>query len=394
MNSLQYSYRSPSAAPPGNSQTGAATETAAGPPIKSGFAWVTSVKRTFLGQAVSQQLLLVMTSQLASMLAAGCDLCAGLDAVSEQEAHPTLKRILVDLRQRVEGGQSLSQALASHPEVFSNLYVTMVRAGESAGLLKHMLHALQLIIQNQKRIVNSVRAALMYPFILMIVAIGAIVIMTTFVLPRFAVLFEQSNVPLPAITRFVIHTSKYVSNHFVSLILASVGLAVAAVWLVHHPAIRPALHKWVLKIPLLGKTMQLAYVCRSIQSMGMLLKAGLPLSDVLVLTRDMMPNLYYWQFFNETRQHLNEGRPLSADFDATTLFPRMTRQMVAVGERTGTMPQVCLEIAAFHEEVLQRRIKVLATALEPLIILIMGAFVGFIAVSVIVPMFRLSSTVH
>lgn len=365
-----------------------------GPSHKGSFAWAESLKRKMTGEAVSSKLLLVITSQLAVMLASGCDLCAGLDALSKQQAHPRLKQILADLHERVKHGQSFSQALAAHPEVFSDLYVTMVRAGESAGLMKHMLQALQVMIRNNIRIVSSIRGALMYPIILMMVAITAITVMTTFVLPRFAKVFEASKTPLPATTKFVIGASEYLAAHFVAIGVGIVVVVAGGIWLLNHPAVRDKVHKYYLRIPLLGQTLMLAYVCRSIQTMGMLVKSGLPLAEAIVLTRDMMPNIYYWRFFDELRTHIGEGKQLSADFDATTLFPPMVTQMISVGEQTGTLAQVCGEIAAFHEEELQGRIKVLTTALEPIIIVMMGGFVGFIAVSVILPMFKLSSTVH
>jgi type IV pilus assembly protein PilC len=365
-----------------------------GPVSRGGFAWAASLKRSLAGQAVSQKLLLVITSQLAVMLASGCDLCAGLDALSKQQAHPTLKKILADLHERVKQGQSFSQALARHPEVFSDLYVTMVRAGESAGLLKHMLQALQVMIRNQMRVAGSIKSALMYPCILMCVAIAAIAVMTTFVLPRFANVFRASNVPLPATTKFVIGASEFMAAHFIVIGVSLVTTIVGLIWILHHPGVRDTVHKYALKIPLLGKTMMLAYVCRSIQTIGMLIKAGLPLAEALVLTRDMMPNVYYWRFYDNLRKHIGEGKTLTDDFENTTLFPPMVTQMVAVGEQTGTMAAVCLEIASFHEEELSERIKVLTTALEPMIIVLLGGFVGFIAVSVILPMFKLSSAVH
>lgn len=370
------------------------TEAATGPTARSGFDWARSLRRKLSGEAVPTKLLLVVTSQLSVMLASGCDLCAGLEALSKQQAHPSLKKILADLHERVKQGQSFSQALSHHPETFSDLYVTMVRAGESAGLLKHMLSALQVMIRNNMRIVSSIRGALMYPIILICVAITAITVMTTFVLPRFAKVFEASHVPLPASTQFVIGASQFARAHWIGLLAGLIIGVVGVLWLIHHPSVRNTLHKRMLKFPLLGRTLMLAYVCRSIQTLGMLIKAGLPLADALVLTRDMMPNVYYWRFFDRLRTHIGEGKPLSADFDATTLFPPMVTQMISVGEQTGTLAQVCLEVASFHEEELQERIKVLTTALEPIIIVGLGGFVGFIAVSVILPMFKLSSTVH
>jgi type IV pilus assembly protein PilC len=340
------------------------------------------------------KMLLVVTSQLTVMLASGCDLCAGLDALARQQAHPHLKKILADLHSRVKQGQSFSGALAAHPAVFSDLYVTMVRAGESAGLLKHMLSALQTMIRNHIRVVSSIRSALMYPIILMCVALGAVTVMTTFVLPRFAKVFRDSHVPLPPTTMFVIGASEVLAKYFVWIVLGIIVSIIGFVWLLYHPAVRDMVHKWVLKFPLLGKTLQLSYVCRSIQTLGMLIKSGLPLAEALVLTRDMMPNIYYWRFFDQLRTHIGEGKTLSADFDATTLFPPMVTQMMSVGEQTGTLAQVCLDIANFHEEELQERIKIMTTALEPIIIVLLGGFVGFIAVSIILPMFKLSSSVH
>jgi type IV pilus assembly protein PilC len=367
---------------------------APGPSSRSAREWAMSLKRKITGEAVSAKLLLIITSQLAVMLASGCDLCAGLEALSRQQAHPALKLILTDLHERVKQGQSFSQALSRHPETFSDLYVTMVRAGESAGLLKHMLAALQIMVRNNIRIVGSIRSALMYPMILMGVAFTAIVVMTTFVLPRFAAVFRASHVPLPGTTMFVIGTSEFLGHHFVAISLGVIALVVGIIWLVHHPAVRETVHRSLLKFPLLGPTLKLAYVCRSVQTLGMLIKAGLPLADAIDLTRDMMPNIFYWRFFDRLRKHISEGKQLSPDFEQTTLFPPMVTQMMAVGEQTGTLSQVCLEIASFHEEELQERIKVLTTALEPMIIVMLGGFVGFIAVSVILPMFKLSSAVH
>jgi type IV pilus assembly protein PilC len=365
-----------------------------GPAIKNSFEFLHSIKRSLTGEAVTPKQLLIITSQLSVMLAAGCDLCAGLDAMARQQAHPHIRKIMADLRDRVKQGQSFSSALSHHPEVFSDLYVTMVRAGESAGLLRQMLTALQTMIRNNIRIVSSIRGALMYPIILMTVACAAITVMTTFVLPRFAKVFRDSHVPLPPITAFVIASSEWLKNNFIWLVITLFCLAIFSLWLVFRPGIRAYTHKWILKMPLLGLTLQLAYVCRSIQTLGMLIKSGLPLAEALVLTRDLMPNLYYWRFFDRLREHIGEGKSLSADFESTSLFPPMVTQMMSVGEQTGTLATVSMEIASFHEEELQNRIKVLTTALEPIIIVLMGGFVGFIAVSVILPMFKLSSTVH
>ncbi len=364
------------------------------PAAAAGSGPLAALGRQLTGKAVAPKHLLVITSQLAVMLASGCDLVAGLDAISRQDSHKYLKSVTLDLRDSVRNGSSFSKALSKYPNVFNPLYVTMMRAGETAGLMKSMLQSLQIIIRNQMRIGSSIRSALMYPCILMGVALSAIVVMTTFVLPRFAGVFKSSNVPLPLPTVIVLNTSEYVGAHWYWFLGGFIALALSIIYAVRHPVIKPMVDRWILKVPLLGPTIVLSNVCRSIQTIGMLTKSGLPLADTLVLTRDMMGNTHYWNFFNKLHTNISEGKQLSTDFDNSTLFPAMAAQMIAVGEQTGTLPAVCLEVASFHEEEMQNRIKVLTTAIEPIIIVMLGGFVGFIAVSVILPMFKIASAVH
>jgi len=372
----------------------AGAETAERSPVGGdSLEWLHAIKRKLTGQSISQKQLLVITSQLSVMLNSGCDLCNGLEALAKQQGHPRMQQILADLHDGVKQGKSFSQALAKHPDVFNQMFVTMVRAGETAGLLRTMLESLQVMIRNNIRIMGSIKSALMYPIILCLVAVGAIAVMTTFVLPRFAAVFRASNVPLPTSTQIVIGGAEFLGRNYAYVFGGLLLFTFLALWLIHLPAVRRITHYYVLKIPLVGKTLQVSYCVRSIQTLGMLIKSGLPLADALTLTRDMMKNVYYWEFFDELRTHIAEGKPLTADFDRTTLFPPMVAQMMNVGEQSGTLSQVCLEIANFHEEELQERVKVMTTALEPVIIVFLGGFVGFIAVSVILPMFKLSSAV-
>jgi type IV pilus assembly protein PilC len=364
-----------------------------GPASTDGFAWVRSLGRKLSGRHVTPKQLLVVTNQLAVMLQSGCDLCAGLEAMAKQQQHPYLKEVLEDLHNSVKQGKSFSQSLARHPNVFNNLYVTMIRAGEQAGLLKQMLYGLQTLIRNQIRIAGQIKSALMYPAILMLVAISAIVVMTTFVLPRFAAVFKASNTPLPGSTQFVLAMTEKMAANWMFIIPGIIAFVIALIWVAKHPAIRPTVHAWALKAPLIGPTLKLSACCRSIQTLGLLSKSGLPLADSIILTRDMMGNVHYWQFFNELHDQITEGKGFSQHFDTTSLFPPMVSQMISVGEQTGTLANVCVEVANYHDEELQARIKVVTTALEPIIICMMGGFVGFIAVSVILPLFKLSSTV-
>lgn len=359
---------------------------------RSGYA--TRMTNALIGKSVSKKQLLIMTSQLAVMLSSGCDLVAGLEAMARQQPHKHLRDVTEQLKDAVKNGRSFSQALAVHPDIFDPLYVTMVRAGESAGLLKQMLASLQIMIRNQVRITSMIRGALMYPSILMGVAISAIIVMTTFVLPRFANVFKQSGVALPTPTVIVLATAEFVGGHWWQFLLLLLGMVVGVLWLLQSGLIKRQLDTVGLKIPLLGQALQLSYVCRAIQTLGMLTKSGLPLAESILLTRDLMPNCHYWDFFNGLHGHIVEGKSLSPDFEKSTLFPPMVSQMMSVGEQTGTIANVCAEVASFFEEELAEKIKIVTTAIEPIIIVLLGGFVGFIAVAVILPMFKISSAVH
>jgi type IV pilus assembly protein PilC len=227
----------------------------------------------------------------------------------------------------------------------------------------------------------------------LLVAISAIVVMTTFVLPRFAAVFKASNTPLPASTQFVLGATEFLASNWMFIIPGIIAVVVGTIWVIKQPSIRPSVHAFMLKAPLIGPTLRLTYCCRAIHTLGLLCKSGMPLADSITLTRDMMGNVHYWQFFEELHAQITEGKGIAQSFEATTLFPPMVCQMVSVGEQTGTLAAVCIEIANYHDEELQARIKVVTTALEPIIICMMGGFVGFIAVSVILPLFKLSSTV-
>jgi type IV pilus assembly protein PilC len=365
----------------------------AGPQSGGGFAWLETLGRKLTNKHVTQKQLLLVTNQLSVMLSSGCDLCAGLEAMAKQQQHPHLKMVLDDLHNSVRQGKSFSQALARHPEVFGHLYITMIRAGEQAGLIKQMLAGLQTLIRNQIRITGQVRSALMYPSILMFVAISAIVVMTTFVLPRFAQVFKSSNTPLPPSTQFVMAATEGIANNWYLIIPGIFAGFIGIIWVFKHPAVRPTSHAFALRAPLIGPTLRLVYCCRSIQTLGLLSRSGLPLAEAITLTRDMMGNVHYWGFFEELHQQITEGKGFSQHFETTNLFPPMVSQMISVGEQTGTLANVCVEVANYYDEELQARIKVVTTAIEPIIICMMGGFVGFIAVSVILPLFKLSSTV-
>ncbi|MEI8196947.1 MAG: type II secretion system F family protein, partial [Phycisphaerae bacterium] len=233
----------------------------------------------------------------------------------------------------------------------------------------------------------------LYPVILMLVALTAIIALPSCVLPRVSVIFQSSQAPLPLVTKIMLSSSQFIGNNWLAILGGIIAAILAGYWVLTRAVVRPHLHACLLRTPLLGPTLQLASVVRSIQTIGLLVKAGLPVADVLMLVRDLMGNVHYRDFYAQLHEHITEGKQLAPDFEASALFHPMVAQMINVGEQSGTLPAVCLEIASLHEEEMQDRVKMLTTALEPMIIVFLGGFVGLIAVSVILPMFRLSSAI-
>ena len=270
--------------------------------MKSGFALERLCDETLAltGEAVSPKMLLVVTSQLAVMLAAGCDLLREGSMPfrgNERKIRPSRKYWPTCAQPGEAGAIVFLVVGAASGGIFRPVRDDGAGGRVGGVATAHARGALQTMIRNNMRIVSSIRNALMYPVILTIVAMGAITVMTTFVLPRFAKVFRDSHVPMPPVTMFVISSSEVVAANFAWIILGVLTAVAGFIWLLNHPAVRNLrCTKWVLKVPLLGQTLILAYVCRSIQTMGMLIKSGLPLAEALVLTRDMMPNIYYWRF--------------------------------------------------------------------------------------------------
>jgi len=355
--------------------------------------WKRVWERLNTGSGPSQKEILDFTTQLAVMIRAGINIRQALEGIAEQTKNVRFKRILQEIRTDVESGKPFSEALARHPKQFNPLYVNMVKASEMSGSFGRMLDRIASFIQQQLETRNMVIGASIYPGVIAIMAISVTVFLLTFVLPRFAGVFKGKEDILPGPTLFLMGLSDWMVLYWwIPMIAAFVGFAGFLVF------IRTEVGRFWwdmlrLRVPLFGPMFRALYVSRSLQTMGELLNAGVPVLDSLVVTGDIAGNAHYRRLWRRVGRSVREGRRINTELERTSLLPRSVVQMVSAGEESGRLGEVLEEIASYYLRVLKDAIKTMTSMIEPILIVAMGALVGFIAMAIILPIFKMSSIV-
>ena len=338
--------------------------------------------------------LLASLSQLRLMIDSGTGLDDALKILCETARSERFRDVLNDVRGRVKRGEPLSQALHAHPDVFGTILARMVGAGEASGTMSVMLETAHEMMERQDDLRRTIRSALAYPAVLLTVAVAALCVLFIWVLPKFAQVFSEVGAELPGITVSLLAVSDFVVTHklLLAVVALVIGVGVRGLWSM--PNARAAWTRWLLRWPVIGNLIKASYTARSMQIMGTLWRSGLPITEVTRLTSATLRNPLYRDFFENLRQRLIDGKRITASFSASDLFPATVAPLIRTGEETGTTPDVLLSLARYHEKETRGLIKTMITMLEPAIIVLMAMGVGLIAISVVVPLFRLSSAVH
>jgi type IV pilus assembly protein PilC len=333
------------------------------------------------------------TNQLAVMIRAGISLRAAIEGISEQVTNVKFKHILMQIRKDVEGGKQFSDALMRHPKVFSPLYVNMVKASELSGGFSKMLDKIAAYLGVQIETASQVRGAMIYPGIIGTMAVGTTIFLLTFVLPRFLIIFKGKEAALPAPTKFLMALSSFMVNYWYMLLFGTV----AAVWgfllLLKTDAGRVWWDKVKLTLPLFKKLFRALYISRSLHTMGQLLNAGVPMLDVISITAEIAGNSIYRRMWRTVHAAVKQGKKISMPLNKSPLLPRSVVQMIGAGEESGKLGEVLDEVSEYYSRELKAVIKGVTAMIEPLMIVLMGSVVGFIAMSIILPIFKLSSIV-
>ena len=332
----------------------------------------------------------VFTRQFSVMIDAGLPLVQCLEILATQQENKFFQKVLINTRGQVEGGATLSAAMRGSPKVFDALYVNMVEAGETGGILDTILQRLSTYIEKNVKLQRAVKSALVYPVGVLTVAGGVITLLLWKVVPIFGTLFAGLGVDLPLPTKIVIALSNFVGSIFGLLILVALGGAIFGlkVWYGTSQG-RFVLDTIILKLPVLGILMRKIAVARFTRTLGTLISSGVPILEGLDITARTAGNAVVERALQKVRKSLEEGKSLTEPLKDSEVFPGMVTQMIAVGEQTGAMDAMLQKIADFYEEEVDAAVKDLLTALEPVMIVFLGVVVGGVVISMYLPLFSL-----
>jgi len=333
------------------------------------------------------------TLQLAVMIRAGISLRQAIEGISEQTENPSFQAILRSIKDDVEAGKPFSEALGRHPKQFNVLYVNMVRASEMSGSFSQMLDRIAAYLTQQIETRSMVIGAMIYPAGIATMAILVTIFLLIFVLPRFAMIFEGKEEHMPLPTIFLMNLSAFMVHWWwlvlICALAGGVGMAMFT---------RTQVGGWwfdllKLKTPLFRKMFRALYISRSLQTMGQLVNAGVPMLDTLTITGDISGNRLYRRMWEQVHASVQQGKKIAQPLFKATLLPRTVVQMIAAGEESGKLAEVLDEISVFYAKQLKEVIKTVTSMIEPMMIVLMGGVVGFIAMAIILPIFKMSALV-
>ncbi len=340
------------------------------------------------GGRVPPQLIAIFTRQFSVMIDAGLPLVQCLEILGSQQEHKTFKRTLIQVRQDVESGSNLADAMRKHPKVFNDLFTNMVAAGEAGGILDTILQRLAQYIEKSVKLNSQVKSAMIYPVAVISIAALVVAVILWKVIPVFATLFESLGAELPMPTRIVIKLSNFIAGYWWLITM----LIVATIFSLrkYHETYRGkrVLDGILLKMPVLGMLLRKIAVARFCRTLSTLTSSGVPILDGLQITARTSGNAIVEDAIMATRKSVEEGKTISEPLGDTDVFPSMVVQMIAVGEQTGALDTMLSKIADFYEDQVAAAMKALTSILEPLMIMLVGAIVGFIVISMYMPMFK------
>lgn len=370
--------------------------------LRKGGVYLSSIKeatgarrssRSLPWSGVSISELAVMTRQFSTLISAGLPLETSLVALYEQTDDQKLKEILSEVRNRLSEGSSLHAALEEHKSVFSDLYVSMVRAGEASGTLDVVLDRLADFLEKQLELTSKIRGAMIYPAIMFVVGMGVLVFMMTFVIPKVADIFEASNKALPFVTVVLIGASDFLRENFALLLVFMAVVFFFAHRYVNTPSGKKIYDILSLRIPVFGKMSSKVMISRFTRTLATLLSSGIPLLDAVKVSESVLGNSLYVDNIRDVRVKVAEGSAFGDCLGQTGIFPPLVVRMVSVGEEAGKVEVMLSKVADMYDTEVDGMLSTLTSLLEPVMILIMGVIMGFIVFAILLPVLNLTSVI-
>ena len=344
--------------------------------------------------SIKLQDLTYLARNLATTLSAGLTLLRSLEMIAHQAESSKMENILNHCAKQVRGGSSFGEAVGKYPDVFSDLWVGIVRVGETSGNLPFVLDKLADYLELKMEFERKIKSALVYPVILAVVATVAVIFFLKFIFPKFAEIFTQFDIELPFITQILFKLSKLLEKHFLLVIVGIIAVVYGFIYLKKLPSVKKFLDKVVFKIPVIGKLTELICLERFTSTLQILLSSGLPLVYTVNITAQSIGNTLFREKLDYVQKRIRDGSPLSEELRNVEIFPLLVSEMAKIGEETGTMPEVFEKISLHYRKDLTTRVERLVAAFEPLMIVFMGIVIGGIVISLFLPLFKISTLSH
>lgn len=333
----------------------------------------------------------MVTRNLGSMINAGLTVTRALSVIERQTKNPRLKLTVKTVTESINKGEQFSTALKKFPETFDDMYVAMVRAGEESGKLSETLHTLAIQMERANALKKRIKSAMVYPVIVILIMVVIAILMMIYVMPTLIKIFESGDMDLPTSTKFFIAVSNFVNNHIILTIGGIIGFIASVGYFLKTKFGKRAFSWLVVRIPVIGDMAKEANSARTARTLSSLLNSGVDVIQSLKITEDIVQNVYYKEILNEATVSVEKGEPLSAIFiKHQELYPILVGEMILVGEETGKISDMMNELAVFYENEVERKTKDLSTIIEPLLMVLIGAGVGFFALAIISPIYSIS----
>ncbi len=345
-------------------------------------------KKKKSGGKIKSKVLTVFTRQLATLIGAGLPLLRGLNTLVRQERNPVLRSTVSSLAESIEGGSTFSEALAQHPNIFTKLYVNMVKAGEMGGVLEVVLARLAEFQEKSERIKGKVVSAMFYPVVVLFIAIAILAFLLVFIVPQFEKIFKDmlNGKPLPGLTQFVISLSRIVQDHIITILIVVAALVVIFRIFAKTEQGSRILDRLKLKSPLIGPLITKTAISRFSRTLGTLVSSGVPILPALNITKETAGNFVVSQAIEKVHDSVKEGETVVAPLEASGIFPPIVVSMVQVGEEVGRLPEMLVKVADVYDEEVDNAVAGLTSLLEPIMIVFLAVIVGTIVIALFLPL--------
>lgn len=359
--------------------------------VKSGGGSKSQPQASLFAARVDSKELQIFTRQFSTLINAGIPIVDSLKILSEGKRNPLLKQTAGRIKESIEGGKRLGDSMSQHPTVFDRFYVNMVRAGEEAGILDGILNRMSIYLEKSEKLKKQIKGAMAYPAAIVAISIVVVAGILVFIIPEFQKLYSSAGKDLPAVTNMIIMMSNTVIHRWYLVIGVIVGIPVGLVYYYRTPDGRDTMDRLLIKAPLFGELIQKASVARMTRTLSTLLSSGVSVVEALDIAAKTSGNAVIEEALYRSKDSVIAGRPLAAPLQKEPMIPDMVTQMIAIGEKSGTMDQMLGKIADFYEDDVENAVKALTSLIEPLLMVFLGGVIAFLVVGMYLPIFDLAS---